>query len=130
MIEKKIQKVYVKSIPKKMVGILLVPDDARPAAGSVLFYLDKKSGHTFIGVPLYDKVEEDAKLNFYTSTIESSFVEAIPVTNETLRKAGFNICYVDEEGKLNGKEENTAASLLCGASLVGRAMLVKEPEVE
>lgn len=122
------QKKIVKTIPQKVQRILIVEDDAVPK-GATFFRLGKNK-QSFLGIPLYDVVEEHEKLMYYTKTIDSSFIEPIPVMDESLIQAGFNICYVDEEGKLNGKSKNTTAGLLCGASLVGRALLVKESTVE
>lgn len=83
-------------------------------------------------VPLFDGVAIRSKPRLpdqhaiYTKLIDAHVLELIRVRNASLVAAGFNSCYVDEEGRNNKAIHNDAASTMCGVPLVGRALFFRK----
>lgn len=80
----------------------------------------------FDGVPIYSKPRLADQLDVYGKMIEASYIELVPVRHKLLNEAGFRSCYVDEDGKANGKAHNAYASEMCDVHLVGRALFFRK----
>ncbi len=104
--------------------ILVCPAGDVPAALEMRDFV-AGSAPLMRGTPIRSKPRLADQLDCYHRLLDSPYIEMIRVSNPALRAAGFRSCYVDEEGKLNGKKPNGQASNLCDVRLVGSVLFFR-----
>ena len=107
--------------------ILVFPADEQPDVdGLTIQPFVYGTTPLFDGVAIRSKPRLADQHTIYTKLINAPFLELIRVRNASLIAAGFNSCYVDEEGRNNKASHNDTASTMCGMPLVGRALFFRK----